>query len=101
MRRRIVYEPHPVHFAGLQKIGELAAQQHPILWHSAIANELNRLGIPYHIQRGTRDEWTPVRVAMVLRSHYPREFVAGGGQGTILSRYNKVGHSTIKLATGQ
>jgi YD repeat-containing protein len=84
LRRRLVYEPDPLFFPGLQKLGDLAAQQHPVLSYAAIARELNRGGpLYYNAAERTTSDWTSERIAALLCSVYPREFAPGGGKGTI------------------
>jgi DNA invertase Pin-like site-specific DNA recombinase len=85
LRSRLVYEPDPRYFAGLQRLGSLAAESNPALSFREITDEVNRLGVPYFSTRYRfEDTWNEERVYGVLKREYPREFAPGNGKGTIL-----------------
>jgi DNA invertase Pin-like site-specific DNA recombinase len=88
VRRRVVYEPHPEYFAVLQKVGELFAQEPP-LTVLQVAEELNRLGLPYLSRQSGPRIWSESILSSLLYRQYPREYAPGSG------------HGTITLATGE
>lgn len=87
-RRRIVYEPHPEYFAALQKVGTLLAQEPPLTLPQ-VAQDLNRLGLPYWSRRYGRRLWSESVLNTLLYRQYQREYAPGSG------------HGTITLATGE
>jgi DNA invertase Pin-like site-specific DNA recombinase len=85
IRSRLVYEPDPAYFSGLQRFGELAAQSAPSLSFRDIADEMNRLGFRYYSTRHHFEGvWNVERVYGVLKREFPREYMRGNGKGTIV-----------------
>jgi DNA invertase Pin-like site-specific DNA recombinase len=81
-RRRIVYEPHPEYFPVLQRVGELLAREPPMTLPQ-VADELNRMGLPYWSYKYGRRPWSESILSSLLYSVYPREYAPGSGRGTI------------------
>jgi DNA invertase Pin-like site-specific DNA recombinase len=76
LRRRLIYEPDPIYFSGLQLLGELAAEANPVLSYKEIAEEMHRQKAPPYFSTiyGYEAPWTATLVAHVLRREYPREW---------------------------
>lgn len=62
IRRRVVYEPHPIYFSALQKLGELLAAQPPNTY-AQIAQQMNEMGYRYYgRQLGKELPWNPKKL---------------------------------------